>query len=297
MPYPTYSVNGTPMYDPWGRWHEHREQSTFPVFPGLRAAKLTLAGVGGDVPLPQAPIEGVDFVLRMVVNAVNEFGEWATTYAARLHQLNENVQELLRVFTTAQMTQGGLTALTLHHNEIDEVRASARLEASTEVEFSPGADYLVVHFVFRLPFGVWRGRTVDERFAGSGAKTVAGLARSTAPVDGPHLVLVGPFTSVMVTNEYGNGFRFDRTLGANQAVALNTGNWSASPVFTVEAAASKITAPAAQYAHAPQLSSVGASSGVALTLLPRVKGAVLNVAFTGGSGDTAIHVHTTEAFF
>lgn len=297
MPFPTYTVNGTAMYDPWGRWHEHREQSTFPVFPGLRAASLEVPGVGGEVPLPQAPIRAVDFVLKMVVNAVDQFNERPATYAERLRQLNTNVSELIRTFQVAQMTQGGWATITLHHDEINAVTSSGRLEASSEVEFDPGADYLVVQFVFRLAHGVWRGALVRERFVGSGTKKLTRLARSSAPIEGPLVVVVGPFTSVQATNEFGNGFRYDKAVPAGQAVAINPQNWSVSPAFTVDPDAETLATPAVLYHHAPELTTVGLSSGVALTLLPRPDGATLNVAFTGGSGSTAIHVHTTEAYF
>lgn len=299
MPYPTYSVNGTPMADALGRWHEHAEMSVFPSHPGLRSSALSIMGVGGEYSLPQAPIEPQDFVLHMVVNAVADNGARPATYAERLVALNANVQQLMRVLRVATMTQGGVTNITRYLSATQAVTANGRLEASANVEFDPGADWLEMKFVFRLPFGVWRGTTfVNEKLnaAASATRYVDGLKKSTAPIDGPFVTLVGPLTSLQVTNQFGNGFRYARALAAGQAVNINTQRWSATEPYPVEAGAENLTVPNQPYYQSPHLSTVGVASGTALTLLPDHTGVPVRFTGTGRDGNTAMHIHTTEAF-
>lgn len=300
MLYPTYYVNGTPMADPLGRWHEHEDNDTLPAFGGLRAASLTLAGVGGERSLPQAPIEAKDFVLRMVINAVDDDGRPAQTQAERRNFLHTNVQTLMRTFQVGEMTQGGFAVISLYWDDRRIITTSGRLEASIESEYIPGSDYAEIDFVFRLPFGVWRGAFVSERIAVPTNTTayIRGLANSTAPIDGPFMTLTGPFTYLQVTNQFGNGFRYTQPLTATQAVLVDAEHWTSSDPFTIEAGADVLQVPNVPVRPTSYMSQIGQAAGTALTLIPSTaEGIPVMVAGAGRSSATSITIHTTEAFF
>lgn len=298
MLYPTYSVNGTPLADSLGRWHEHPDMSVLPTFPGLRSASLNIVGVGGEYALPQASAEPVDFVVRVVVNAVNASGVRPPTYAGRLQAIRANTSILLRDMRASAMTQGGLAEIKLHLSETEVQTATGRLEASVEAEFVQGRDYAELTFVFRIPSGVWRGKTINERINAVATERIVGLKDCTAPVDGPRITLAGPFTYIQVTNQYGNGFRLNKTLTNVQAVTVDTAKWMVSDPFAVSPGAVNVTASPGPYKSTPDLVSVGRTSGVALTLLPEPTGAPIVFVGTGRlSGTTAAFIHTSEAFF
>lgn len=299
MLFPTYSVNGTPLQDSLGRWHEHPDMSVLPTFPGLRSASLSIAGVGGEYALPQASAEPVNFSVRVVVNAVDPVGVRPATYAARLQALRTNTQILLRDMRAASMTQGGTAEIRLYHTDQEWVIALGRLEASIESEFTPGQDHAVLTFVFRIPSGVWKGKAVTAKAPAATTRTtrIAGLASSTAPVDGPLVTLCGPFTGLTLTNQYGNGFTYSNTLTDAQAVTVNTAKWTVTEPFTITPDAETVPPSTGNYRSSPFLRSVGRASGVALTLLPEPSGAPLTVTGTGRGSTTAVHVSTSEVYF
>lgn len=298
MLYPTYSVNGIPMADPDKRWHEHESMSVFPAHPGLRATTISLAGVGGETLLPQAPHEAQDFILHMVINAIDwSTGRMAVGYNNKLNAINANVHALIRALSVARQTQGGMATIERHMSDWITHTARGRMVASTEVEFEPGYDYAVYKFVFRIPAGVWHGEPVDQQLSAVGTQWISALAESTAPIDGPSISLAGPFTYIEVTNTYGNGFRLERPLAAGQYVTVDTFHWTVSPTTSFSGDIPLTPAPGT-YAPSPQLHSMGQVSAVALSLLPEEEGAQLNFAGAGlVDGTTAARIHTTEAYF
>lgn len=299
MLYPTYSVNGVAMADTAKRWHEHESMSVFPAHPGLRATSLSLAGVGGETLLPQAPHEAQDFVLYMVVNAIDATtGKMALTYPSKLNALNANAHALFRTLGIARQTQGTSATIERHMSPWHTHTAYGRLIASSEIEFEPGYDYASYKFIFRIPAGVWHGEPVDELISGIDTQRIVSLAEATAPIDGPSISLAGPFNYLEVTNALGNGFRLDRTLAAGEYVTVDTFHWTVSPTATHNGELPRTVAPGV-YAPSPQLHSVGQASAVALTLLPEEElGAQLSFAGSGRvDGQTAARIHTTEAYF
>lgn len=298
MLYPTYTVNGVPMFDQLGRWHEHEKMSIFPAHPGLRATMLSFPGVGGEVPLPQAPHEPGKFVLHMVVNAVNpDTGVNPNTYAERLVQLAANASELFTALEIPRMTQGGSAVLERMFSPSERHTAYGRLIASSEIDFEPGADWAEYRFIFHIASGVWHGQAVNALFDGIGVERVTGLSRSTAPIDGPVVTLGGPFTYMEVTNRRGNGFGYTQGLAAGQHVSIDTLNWTVSPIAT-HSGTLPATPATGTYSISSKLRAVGQTSGVALTLLPEREGA--QVTFTGTGrvqGQTAARIMTSEAFF
>ena len=55
--YPTYSVNGTPLQDSAGRWHEHPETQILPVHSGLRSTAVELNALDGEYLVGRSPLE------------------------------------------------------------------------------------------------------------------------------------------------------------------------------------------------------------------------------------------------
>ena len=53
--YPTYSVNGTPLQDSAGRWHEHPETQILPVHSGLRSTAVELNALDGEYLVGRSP--------------------------------------------------------------------------------------------------------------------------------------------------------------------------------------------------------------------------------------------------
>jgi hypothetical protein len=295
--YPTYSVNGIPMQDPQGRWHEHPEMQILPAHPGLRSTSLSVAGVGGELLLPQAPLEPQSFVLHMVVNAIDTSGTMPASQSERLALLHQNTTALMKAMKISRMTQGQGATIERQLSATVSHSTTGHLIASSETERAPYSDYAEIELVFRLPYATWRGELVNQRLADSGTQTITGLAASTAPIDGPMITLAGPFIYMQVTNQFGNGFRYDRELASGEAVTINAENWSATEPYAVTAGAATLTPSSGPYYYSPHLSTVGQTSGAALTLIPEDDGPTLNITGAGRlAGTTFVHVYTTEAF-
>jgi hypothetical protein len=297
--YPTHSVNYVPMQDAQGRWHEHPEMQMLPAHPGLRSTSIPLAGVGGELLLPQAPLEPQDFALRMVVNAVDANGNLPATAAERLVNLHRNTTELLRAFRVARMTQGQGAMIERHLSSTETHIVHGHLISSVEVDRSPYSDFAEFTFIFRLPYASWRGQLVNQVVSAMGTQNISGLANSTAPVEGVTMLLTGPFTYQEVTNQFGNGFRLSQSLTQGQAIVVNTDTWSTSDVFTFDDTV--MQAPempsGVMYTYSPNLYTVGQASGYALTLM--AEDGEVPVYFTGSgrlASKTYARFFTTEAF-
>jgi hypothetical protein len=297
--YPTHSVNYVPMQDAQGRWHEHPEMQMLPAHPGLRSTSIPLAGVGGELLLPQAPLEPQDFALRMVVNAVDQAGNLPATAAERLVRLHQNTTELLRAFRVARMTQGQGALIERHLSPTETHVVHGHLISSVEVDRSPYSDYAEFTFIFRLPYASWRGELVNQVVSAMGQADISGLANSTAPIEGMSVLFTGPFIYQEVTNQFGNGFRLDQQLAENEAIVVNTDGWSTSDVFTYDSTV--MQAPelpsGGMYTYSPNLHTVGQASGYALTLLP--EDGTVPIYFSGAgrlTSKTYARIFTTEAF-
>lgn len=298
MLYPTYAVNDVPMLDPKGRWHEHERMRVLPAHPGLKVTSVPQFGVGGERVLPQLPHESGEFILHMVVNAVDLNGVRARNPSDRLVQLHDNANALFLALGIARQSQGFPARLERRLTAFRSLTTHGYLAATSEPQYDPGMDYAEYQFIFRLPDALWRGWFFYERFFGTGSHNIEQLAGSTAVIDGPLVIAAGPMSSLQVVNVAGNGFRLDfaTPLGISQCVAINTKTWSVSPVYQLENTAEP-TPPAVPYIYGAGMQTVGATSGVALSLLPEADGAKLTVSGTGWTADSSIYIHTSEAFF
>lgn len=300
--YPTYSVNGVPMQDAAGRWHEHEEMQILPVHAGLRATTLELNGLDGEVLLAQSPLEAQDFPLKLIVNSNDERGNHPNTFPEQLIQMRRNVESLYRAFKLPRMTGNGLAQITLELSPSESITAEGLLIANADIEREPHTDYAEATFLFRIPSGKWRGQQIYERITTTntirGHKgVVPGLASSTAPVNDALISITGPFDWMQVMNEFGDGFTYTNRLEAGQCVTIDTKNWRATAPYSHPDGASKVYPPNSGYQYSPHLSQVGRTGGTALTLWPQDDGAVVYAHGDGRTpGSTYLHVSTREAF-
>ena len=300
--YPTYSVNGTPLQDSAGRWHEHPETQILPVHSGLRSTAVELNALDGEYLVGRSPLEAKDFTIKLVINAVDDKGVRPKAFNDQLIQMYKNLQTLYQAFKLPRMTGNGRAELKLHLSSSRVLTAQGLLVASTSIDRDDYADYATVTFVFRLPDPKWRGKTVTERVDTSlepmGWKGfISGLADSTASVNDALVTLAGPFERITVDNEYGDGFSYNKKLTEGQAVTVNTRNWSVSEPFNIEVNAADVSPSTGKYTYSPALEQVGQSSATALVLWPQDGGAVI---YSNGAGrvpgKTCIYVRTREAY-
>lgn len=287
--YPTYTINGVPLQDMQGRWHEAPDTPVFPSHPGLRGKSLELAGVDGLLPTVSAPLEVAPLVLPVIFNA-RRAGRWATTIPERLLYLRQNMQDFLAAMRIGQQTQGGYVDLELHLSLLESVTARARMVASSESEYEPGADYLRLELVFEIHRGKWHAPWRIEELGLTGTQRLP-TPGATAAIEDVSLSLVGPIATLAVTNQMGQGFFVNLDLPAGEHMALDSKSWATTsqvtsdgPLFT------------GSFRPNPRLERLGSASSYALTLLPDPSGAQVGVTTTGTSSNTAIHIRYREAF-
>lgn len=300
--YPTYEVNGVPMQDAVGRWHEHPEMQVLPAHAGLRVNALELTGLDGETYLGRSPLEPKTFTLKLIVNSVDEEGRQPGTFGEQLAQMQRNMDALYRAFQVPRMTGNGMAQITMRLNE-DEYRfADALLAGSVDIDRDPWRDYAEATFIFRIPSGKWRGLqttqrivTTDSPFGHRGL--VPGLEKSTAPINDALITISGSFDWMQIMNEFTEGFRYERHLDVGQAVTIDTRTWKATEPYAMKSGALVSTIPKSGFRYCPYLSQVGEATGSALILWPKEGGATIYAHGDGRTpGSTYCYVDTREAF-
>lgn len=301
MLYPTYSVNGTAMQDSRGRWHEHPKMQFLPAHPGMQVHTLQLAGMSGEQLLPNSSLEAQDFVLDMVINAADANGRIPGTIAENSANLFHNTQELLRLFRISRMMQNGGASIKRMIDANTTHTAIGFLVASVEVDRDEYADWARVRFVFRIPSGSWRGRQVVKKtkIIDGSLETMAELSGSTAPITDARIAVTGPFISIRVMNQYGQGFEVkpEVPFEAGEAVAIDAKTWGVTEKFPVEVGSTSFDVPNTGFKPSSYIHQVGNASPVALTLMPDLVGAyVLTTGEGRVAGKTSIIIETQEAY-
>jgi len=238
-----------------------------------------------------APLQPSTLSLPIVFNATDG-SRWGQTRSERLTMLAQNMNTLMGELNVGAMTQGGMVDVELHKSYSDVRRATARLVASTEAEYAPGADHATLTVVLTNPTGKWTGATRTASLRLDGTQMVTAAAGCTAQIDRCYVTLVGPMTSATITNSMGNGFHLSTAIPAGRQITVDCRRWLVSslrdytgvPVF---ASTSRMS---------PDLQLVGSTSSLALTMHPRPAGATLNVATTGTSVGSQLHIQFQEAY-
>lgn len=301
--FPTYEVNGVPMQDAAGRWHEHPKMQVLPAHPGLRVNAMELAGLDGESYVGRSPLEPQVFTLKLVVNSVDGSGVRPRTTGEQLAQMQRNMDALYRAFQLPRMTGNGLARITMRLSATESRFADALLIGSVDVDRESWLDYAEVSFVFRIPSGKWRGLSTSQRIITTDSPfghrgIVPGLKWSTAPINDAYITISGSFDWMQIMNEFTEGFRYDHHIDVGQAVTINTRTWKATDPYPMAAGADLATVPpAGDFHYCPYLSQVGEATGSALILWPKEEGATIYAHGDGRTpGSTYCYVDTREAF-
>lgn len=160
--YPTYTVAGTRMDDPLGRWELVHGTRVLPSFPGRRLSSWIVPGQSGDVTAAHAPGSAMSFPIRLRVNAVTAGGVSVTGNTGdRLKAIEDNVRALHAGMLMAKQGFQGLIEVRHYSTDSDFVKASARIISASEPEWEPYSESALVTFIFEVPAGVWTAPSFD----------------------------------------------------------------------------------------------------------------------------------------
>lgn len=292
--FPAHTINGTPLTDPKGRWHEGSGTEVFAGFPGVRSSTYELPGVGGALSNQKAPTAATTVSLQVVFNAVDDNGRIVSGRSARMAQLAKHLDAFMLATGLGidQNVQGALI-VERAYTATDVRAAVCSPAASFTPEHEPGKDYATITLVLSNLSGLWRDRAYMESnpiYSGKSAE-VHTMSGSTAPIQDALIGIVGPVTNPKVTNEQGEGFQLMLTIPANRSVVVNSRLWSYGETLS--------GAPAFGDPHLNRaaLRPVGHTSGRALTIIPRPGGGTVSFVGGGATAFTKIVVRSRRAFY
>lgn len=161
--YPTYTVAGEKMDDPWGRWELVHGSRVLPTFPGRRLSSWNVPGQPGDVSAAYAPGEAASFPLRFRINAIeNSSGQYVSGGTeARLRVLQANLDLLYQKILLAKQGYQGMVEVRHYDQASSYRRVSARVISASELEWDAYSEYAYVTLIFEAPTGVWTAPAFD----------------------------------------------------------------------------------------------------------------------------------------
>lgn len=218
MLYPTYTIAGTALDDPEGRWNLVPSTQVLPSFPGLRNHSYNVPSAVGEVPVQHAPV--LNTVRRVAVrfNAVDDDGRIVGSASERIRLLDKHMHSFFWGIRVAASSHEGLTEVEYHLSDSERRVAYARISAGAEPEYAPGNDNATLELILEIPAGRWFSPAYDtlQLTAWKGTSTF-NLPCGDAPMDDIEVNVQGygyfnASQPLIITNEAGHGFRLEEKL-------------------------------------------------------------------------------------
>lgn len=221
MLYPTYTVAGTALDDPQGRWNLVPGTDLLPSFPGLRNHSYSVPGAAGEIAVQHAPVLNTTRKVVVQFHAVGRDGSIASSPRERVELLSQHIGSFYSGLRMAAAGHEGLTELVYHLSEVESRVAYGRVAASAAPEYAPGNDYATLELLFEIPAGRWFSPTYDTvSFVAWAGTTSFDIPCGDAPMDDIEVNVQGdgwflPERPLILTNEAGHGFRLEQRLAAD----------------------------------------------------------------------------------
>ncbi len=292
--YPAHTINGVPLTDPGGRWHEGQGTEVFAGFPGARTSTYELPGVGGALSSQAAPTAATTIGLQVIINAVDDKGKIVSGRPARMAAIGKHLDAFM-LATGLGLFQGprGAIKVVRAYSATESREAICSPSASFKPEHTPGSDHATVMLVLTNLDGLWRDAAYVQSnpiYSGQ-SQTVHTLNGSSAPIQDALLGIIGPATNPRVLNEQGEGFQLMLNVPAGKSVVVNSRLWSYGEIAT---GAPRYADP---HLLRAALRPVGHTTGRALTIVPRPGGGTVSFLAGDATASTHLIVNARKAYY